>query len=102
MYTKGGWEVKVNHLPSANYSRTLVFCNGKEIANCNHSQLSKEDQESHAHLIAAAPALLEACKELLSHFVKAGEFWCLNKDNHKSPADTLDKIEKIVSQAEKE
>lgn len=64
MYTKGKWEVAVNHLPSANYSRTLVFCNGKEVANCNHSDLSQADQEEHARLIAAAPELLEACKLL--------------------------------------
>ena len=66
MITQGKWERRTNHLPVADYARTLVFCNGRQVANTLSSTIEKKEQEVNAALIAAAPELLAACKALLN------------------------------------
>lgn len=55
------WEVRVNHLPSADYARNLIYCDNIMVASTMSSCVSKDDQESRALMVAALPDLLDAC-----------------------------------------
>ena len=69
MYTKGPWKVgdTVTHKEQA-FIADLCDCHGDcvglaIIANVPTESVVREQAKANAHLIAAAPALLEACKQ---------------------------------------
>lgn len=67
-YTKGPWEVKID------YSEAPYVCSRerKMIADLNHVYLPKDEVINNAHLIAAAPDLLEACEYAFKNLKPAG------------------------------
>ena len=67
-YTPGPWYTKHGHISS------LRSSHGCTIANCNRSArgISDDEAEANAHLIAAAPEMLEALKVALKAIDKSG------------------------------
>ena len=65
MITDGKWEVRTNHLPAANYTKNLIFCNGKKVASTMSSNIENTEQEDNANLIAASKPMLALLKDIL-------------------------------------
>ena len=77
-YTKGPWKL---HDMEDN---TIVGNDHLAIADANAISRSKEENQANAHLIAAAPELLEACKEQMRVIETMGNktgCWPINDDN---------------------
>lgn len=69
MHTKGEWKALI---PKKDKYKDCwwVYCKGKGYiakvyGNAGHSPIEPKEIEANAHLIAAAPDLLEACKVIL-------------------------------------
>lgn len=101
-HTPGPWEyrrAKDNHWIYASGGRVIAFIGGKDSIFTTHKDTP---HEANAHLIAAFPELLEACKGLLKHL--EDEF--LAPDYRDRPEDYpttmrfIDEVEKAVSKAE--
>lgn len=78
MYTKGEWKYKVNYkkdkaLIQVEIPNGCILTLGQLYEDdCNVSTCCKVEEHSNAKLIAAAPDLLEACKEFVRK-VECGE-----------------------------
>ena len=67
-HTVGQWEVNIDHSREAGcYPKTYVDCNGMAIAKCYDKRwtIGKDEAESNAQLIAAAPILYNAAYSAL-------------------------------------
>lgn len=90
-YTKGPWEKKV-----FGDSFAVFHERGERVAYCYGAYASntREEAEANARLIAAAPELLEACKEFLESFEPYEE------DSDKDTRRLLATMRAVVAKAE--
>lgn len=70
-HTPGPWGWSHREIPSGNYSTQVYDANEKEIATIawypvRQNNITTTSREANARLIAAAPELLEALRELIS------------------------------------
>lgn len=69
-HTAGPWKIKWKDNVVSESERLICNCAGHQ---CNiYSYEIDEENEANARLIAAAPELLEACKDLMSHEYNIG------------------------------
>lgn len=68
-HTPGPWEVRPNY----NSPRNAIMCGGQRIAVIGETSLRDGDPEANAHLIAAAPDLLDVTIESVT-----SEYWIDN------------------------
>lgn len=96
-HTPGPWEFDEDKR-----GRKRVFAGGLEIvrALASHGtrRLSRAEREANAHLIAAAPAMLEALKRARPYVADAVEK--LKHTNEPVPARDLEKVDRALRLAE--
>lgn len=98
MHTKGNWEI------SSYRQREIWVGADYPIATCHRGSKSQEEVQANAKLIAAAPALLDACKltkkRLLTHGV--WDDGCFYYAGCSAPEleEPLEKLTDAIEQAE--
>ncbi|KKL85876.1 hypothetical protein LCGC14_1950300, partial [marine sediment metagenome] len=66
MFTKGEWKA---HLPKEGNGYWKIMCKGKEIG-LLYNATTDEELEANANLIASAPDLYEALKEIKEYVIR--------------------------------
>lgn len=70
-HTKGPWKLFEKYIP---YEYDYFYVKTKAKCICSISFTKDEEQRANAHLIAAAPDLLEACKATLEAIQGADDY----------------------------
>lgn len=100
MYTKGKWEID-NKTDGIKMNGITICKLGHNTDSLMMPEHQEKEDKANARLLAAAPALLEACKGLLDAITNWNEHYKIN-DETAYFGDAYEKACDIIAQAESE